>query len=194
MELPVLIDSEGRRIVPRMLANFGIGTLAAVLGIAVLAGGALLLVRARPAARIRRVPHGRPAGCADRDCRRALTARSGSPSTMPTRSAACATAASSGCRRRAATSSRSDSRSRLTAAPGIPTSPRGPSRASAASARSRGLRSTPRSLGSDGWRSRPMALHGLPTPTGYGVTRLKDGVFTRHRDRSPRAADPTGWR
>ncbi len=31
-----------------MLANFGIGTLAAVLGIAVLAGGALLLVRAVP--------------------------------------------------------------------------------------------------------------------------------------------------
>src|SRR5260370_37521305 len=36
------------RSVPRMLANFGIGTLAAVLGIAVLAGGALLLVRNPP--------------------------------------------------------------------------------------------------------------------------------------------------
>src|ERR1700722_17233854 len=34
--------------VPRMLANFGIGTLAAVLGIAALAGGALLRVRAIP--------------------------------------------------------------------------------------------------------------------------------------------------
>src|SRR5258707_973266 len=35
--------------VPRRLANFGIGTLAALLGITVVAGGALVLVRAVPA-------------------------------------------------------------------------------------------------------------------------------------------------
>ena len=31
-----------------------------------------------------------------------------------------------------------------------------------------------------------MAPPGSPTPTGYGVTRLKDGVFTRHQIESAR--------
>src|SRR5712691_4102250 len=49
MELPVSLSIPKLvRSVPRMLANFGIGTPAAVLGIAILAGGALLLVRAVP--------------------------------------------------------------------------------------------------------------------------------------------------
>src|SRR6267142_6765670 len=49
MEFPVSLSiPKFVRSAPRMLANFGIGTRAAVLGIAVLAGGALLLLRAVP--------------------------------------------------------------------------------------------------------------------------------------------------
>ena len=54
-----------------------------------------------------------------------------------------------------------------------------------------------RLLGSDGWRSRPTAQPGSPTPPAIGITRLKDGVFTRHEIESPRggpygvAAGPT---
>ncbi len=52
-----------------MLANFRIGTLVAVLGITVLTGGALLLVRAVPQEEFVEYRMSERAGCADRDCR-----------------------------------------------------------------------------------------------------------------------------
>src|SRR3984957_10913265 len=50
MELPVPLSiPKFVRNRPRLLAKFGAGTLAAVLAVAVLAGGAFLLLRAAPA-------------------------------------------------------------------------------------------------------------------------------------------------
>ena len=118
--------------------------------------------------------------------RRALTAVSGSLSTIPTRSAVCATAASNGCLRRVAISSRSGSRSRLTAAPGTRTSPRAPLRVSTAPARLPDLCSILRLLELGRLAIAPDGAAWFADQTGYGITRLKDGVFTRHQIESAR--------
>ena len=105
---------------------------------------------------------------------------------MPMRSAACATAASSGCPRRAATSSRSGSRSRPTAAPGTLTSPqRAIARISSVGEIARFALDTPIArLGR--LAIAPDGAAWFADPTGYGMTRLKDGVFTRHQIESAR--------
>ena len=145
-----------------MLANFGIGTRAAVLGIAVLAGGALLAMRAVSQQKFVEYRMGEP-----QDAPIAIAAGPDGSVWFTIDHADAIGRLRNGHIERLPTSSRNiEPLGLAVGAVGSAWYTDLAARAIAhisTSARSHGLRSTLRSLASEGWRSRPMAPPGSPT-------------------------------
>jgi virginiamycin B lyase len=183
-----------------MLANFRIGALAAVLGLAVLAGGALWLVRAVPEEKFAEYRMGEP-----QDAPIAIAAGADSSIWFTMDHADAIGRLRDGRIERLPTSGRNIEPIGLAvAADGsawyTDLAARAIVRISSAGEIARFALDTPITrLGR--LAIAPDGAVWFADPTGYGITRLKDGVFTRHRIESARggpygvavAADGTIW-
>jgi len=171
--------------VPRRLANFGIRTLAAVLGIALLAGGALLLVRAVPEEKFVEYRMSEP-----QDAPIAIAAGNDGSIWFTIDHADAIGRVRNGRIERLPTSSRNiEPLGLAVAADGsawyTDLAARGITRISSVGEIARFVLDTPITrLGR--LAIAPDGAAWFADPTGYGMTRLKDGVFTRYQIESAR--------
>src|SRR3954468_19926101 len=172
-------------ILPRILSNFGIRTLTAVLGIAALAGGALWLARATPEEKFVEYRMGEP-----QDAPIAIAAGTDGSIWFTIDHADAIGRLRNGRIERLPTSGRNNEPLGLAvAADGsawyTDLAARAIARVNSAGEIARFVLDTPIArLGR--LAIAPDGAVWFADPTGYGVTRLKDGAFTRHRIESAR--------
>jgi virginiamycin B lyase len=170
---------------PRIVANFGIGTLTAVLGIAAVAGGALLLARGTPEGKFVEYRMGEP-----QDAPIAIAAGTDGSIWFTMDHADAIGRLRNGHIERLPTSSRNnDPLGLAVAADGTAwytdLAARAIARVGNAGEIERFVLDTPITrLGR--LAIAPDGAAWFADPTGYGITRLKDGIFTRHQIESAR--------